>query len=235
MTGQNTISDSIRFHCSVCRAELSVPAVLAGVEGPCPSCGETIHAPIPEATYTEVEDLPAVPWMTQGAARQKEFSGHPMHHPTAADTEGVRPVFPSPEDKNFRARLAIPSPDGPLDDTWKERHRDMQRQTRRVRKAEKVAQSFLDSRTFRVARMALILLTAGMFAWLFTYLQTHQWRLPGMAPGLATEQPATIGTSRPAGSDANVFTADDDTEIPPAASVTPAPAGSATPVAAKPR
>lgn len=240
MTGQFTTPDTLRFQCTSCRAELTVPIRLAGVEGPCPSCLATIQAPIPEAMYDDdLLELPDVPWMTPGSTPQKAFVSRAI--PVAAPSLASGPVFPPlTDEKNFKARLAIPLPEDPLDDSWKARHRDLRRKTRRTRKAEQAAHSFLESRAFRIARVALILLSAGMLVWLFTYMQTHQWHLPGMAPDTADQKPdATSGASRPFGGNANVFTSDDDAEIPPAAHFLhdqPFPGGaSANPLAGTPR
>ena len=41
--------DALQFACPACQQELSIPAALAGVEGPCPRCGEQIAAPLPAA------------------------------------------------------------------------------------------------------------------------------------------------------------------------------------------
>jgi hypothetical protein len=62
----------------------------------------------------------------------------------------------------------------------------------------------------------LILLSGAMLAWLFHYLRTHQWQLPGMSPSLAEEgRPAPKTTPAPsAGESANDLTNDDDAEFP---------------------
>ena len=231
MTGQNTIADLLQFQCTACRAELTVPAALAGIEGPCPSCFQTIQAPVPEARYEAPLALRDVPWITPGTPPRNEFTARPI-----PPEPMVTPQFPAPPDKNFRARLAISAPGEPLDDSWKSRHRDLRRKSRRIRKAEEAAHSFLESQAFRVSRVALILTSAGMLVWLFIYMESHQWRLPGMSPDIVREKPgATSGASRPIGSDANVFTADDDTEIPPAANFAPVPPASTRPLAGAPR
>ena len=241
MTSQNHLSETIRFHCTACRAELTVPMRLAGVEGPCPSCSHTIQAPIPKAVSDALLELPDVPWMTPPASGlPQDIASRPF--PPPARPLGADSFFPPPpvDEKNFKARLTIPLAKDPLDDSWKDRHRDLRRKTRRTLKAGQAAQIFLESRAFRIARVALIILSAGMLVWLFAYMQSHQWRFPGMLPDLADQSPgATSGASRPLGSDANIFTADDDAEIPPVANFTPAPplpAGtSVNPLAGTPR
>ncbi len=48
-------ADRIRFCCGNCRSPLEVPAALAGVEGPCPLCGESTAAPPLENTVARGE------------------------------------------------------------------------------------------------------------------------------------------------------------------------------------
>jgi hypothetical protein len=128
----------------------------------------------------------------------------------------------APPEKNFQARLAIPPQDEPLDDTWKGRHRDQRRHSRRVRRVEKAAQSFLDSRAFRAARVVLILLSGAMLAWLFQYLRTHEWRLPGTAPEFTDDsRPVAGGSPSDSVGDVADLIGDDDTEIPPASNRMP--------------
>ena len=234
MTGQNTLSDILRFQCPACSAVLTVPSTLAGVEGPCPSCFQTITAPIAEATYEAPYEMANVPWITPGGPPQEEFSLRSTLAPAPAVK--MTELFSAPQEKSFRAKLAIPTPEEPLDDSWKARHRDIRRQTRRVRKTEEVAHTFLESRAFGIARVVLIFASAGMLVWLFTYMQSHQWRLPGMPTDMARDKPgATSGASHPLGTDANIFTADDDIEIPPASNTTPGTTPSARPLAGTPR
>ena len=45
-------SQKIRFNCPACGIRLDVPAALAGVSGPCPSCQSTITAPHPQPEIT---------------------------------------------------------------------------------------------------------------------------------------------------------------------------------------
>lgn len=39
-------ADVLLFQCGQCRTELSVPVALQGIEGPCPTCGQRIQAPL---------------------------------------------------------------------------------------------------------------------------------------------------------------------------------------------
>jgi|GEM_PF-4379228 len=229
MTATSFSPEVLRFHCPRCGAELTVPATLAGIDGPCPSCCQIIQAPLLEALY-EMEpgdfDLPGR--QSQGP------SGNPVY-PAPREKSVPDPGFLPPPEKNFKARLAIPPQEEPLDDTWKGRHRSKRRRNRRVQRVENAAQSFLDSRGFQIARVLLILLSAAMLAWLFQYLRTHQWQLPGLSPSVADEpKPAATGGLMNAGA---TELWDDDTEIPPAASRTPSwqdAAGLHPPVAAPP-
>lgn len=231
MTGQPAFTSHLRFHCPHCRAELSVPAQLAGVKGPCPSCFQPIEAPYPEAVYEE-----EAPPIRLESPRHEDFGSQiPPQSPPAPGWQKASPPMVQPRsgaagssqfesgmnERGFKARLAIPPPDEPLDDTWKDKHRDQSRQTRRVRRAEKAAQSFLESKGFQLARAGMILASAGMVVWLFLYMKDHQWTLPGMAAPMASEKPSssTGGTPQPAA--AGTFT-DDDLEIPAAADAKPA-------------
>jgi hypothetical protein len=241
MTAQNELTNTLRFSCPSCRAELAVPVSLAGVEGPCPSCCQFIRAP-------SAEDLPtALVWAPEAAASPVR-AAFPEPIPAAESSpsifppvreQALRPIPPAvrsreemqgvvpllPPDRGFRARLAIPPAEEPLDDSWKDRHRDQHRSSRRVRRAERAAHSFLESRGFRVVRVSLILASGAMLAFLFHYLQNHQWRFPGFGPAVASEtpDPASNGNVRPVADDANELMADDDAEIPPASSNIPAP------------
>lgn len=53
---------ALRFGCPACQQELSIPASLAGVEGPCPHCHAKIAAPVPSAGLPARHlDAPAAP------------------------------------------------------------------------------------------------------------------------------------------------------------------------------
>jgi hypothetical protein len=143
-------------------------------------------------------------------------------------------VTAAPADRNFRARRAIPAEE-PSDDSWRDRHLKQQRSSRRARRAERAAHHLLESRGFRLARVALILLSGAMLAFLLHYLQSHQWRFPGMSASVNEETPRTPAPKvRPVGSDVNELMTDDDTEIPPASDTIPAAASPGT-IAAQPR
>lgn len=270
MTAQNELSNTLRFSCPACRAELAVPFSMAGIEGPCPSCYQTIRAPGLEALPVAASWMPPQPYQQLPEPELADDlvlpdSGtEPVPVPVAAMSapffppvreQPLRPIPPlvnsrneihasvpvQPLDRAFRARLAIPPGEEPLDDTWKERHRDQRRSSRRARRAERAADNFLNSRGFRVVRVSLILASGAMLAFLFHYLRSHQWRLPGMGPEMAEKKADPVvqpGKARPAGRDANELVADDDAEIPPASSTIPTPprTGTATqPFSGSPR
>jgi len=265
MSAPNEPAATLRFSCPACRAELAVPVALAGIEGPCPSCCHTIRAPLTQPVPPPVPVLtPLTPAAWQGssdpilpgplwppapgdASRQENCLAsvpeailsppRPIQIPEPDRAQQVMQggFTGSAQERNFRPRRAIPPPDEPPDDSWKDRHLKQQRSTRRVRRAEQAAHNLLHSRGFRVARVALILLSGAMLAFLLHYLKSHQWRFPGMSPAIADEPPRPPqGKVRPAGSDVNELMSDDDTEIPPASSTIPSPSDSAA-IAAPPR
>ncbi len=223
MTGQNTILDNLHFLCPCCRAELSVPPGLAGVEGPCPSCFGKIVAPVPGISGATPALLPIEALQFPPL---RECDPEPILIPHLPRSAPGDPDFSltTPE-RNFTARLAIPPQEEPLDESWKDRCRSQRRQTRRARKVEEVAHHLLNSRGFQIARVILIMLSGAMLVWLFQYLQNHHWRLPGMAPAIAEEKTGGSNDLKPP-ANTNELMTDDDTEIPPAASHTPSATGS---------
>jgi len=195
---------------------LTVPATLAGIQGPCPSCLRIIHAPLQEALY-DIDSIDLDPLPHQNASRAAP--------PVFPEVRGRRPGDSGASlvaEKNFKARLAIPRQEEPLDDSWKDRHRDQRRRNRRAQKVGKAAQSFLESRGFQITRVALILLSGAMLAWLFQYLRTHRWQLPGNPTAVEDESSAAAeGAVSPRARELYDGESDDDTEIPPAASRIP--------------
>ena len=89
------MSQTITFTCPSCSAGLTVPANLAGVTGPCPTCGNSITAPQPQA---EPEDE-LVPFDTPPPPA-------PAPPPEAPPSRSLR-LPPH--------RLHLPSPASPLD------------------------------------------------------------------------------------------------------------------------
>lgn len=70
--------DTIQFQCGYCRTVLTVPAQMAGVTGPCPSCGQTVTSPVP----------------TPAAAPGPQWSPAPMPAPMPAPAPVVAPAWP---------------------------------------------------------------------------------------------------------------------------------------------
>lgn len=58
--------DTIQFQCGFCHTNLTVPAQMAGVTGPCPSCGQTVTSPapadVPVTHWTPAAQPPAPAW-----------------------------------------------------------------------------------------------------------------------------------------------------------------------------
>src|SRR5688572_25903805 len=107
MTATSFSPEVLRFHCPSCGAQLTVPATLAGIEGPCPSCCRTIQAPLPEALY-EMELGDFVPPVHQSLA----VSARPIFPESRGAAVPDMNCSPAPE-KNFKARLAILPPEEP--------------------------------------------------------------------------------------------------------------------------
>jgi len=62
MTEQGQKSDKvIQFQCGHCQISLTVDDSLAGVTGPCPSCGENVTAPAPAPEAEAHQKLPVRP------------------------------------------------------------------------------------------------------------------------------------------------------------------------------
>jgi hypothetical protein len=63
-------NDTITFFCPACSIKLTVPAKLAGVEGPCPSCGKQIQAPEPVVPEPVVQEVAKEPVLLKPEPRQ---------------------------------------------------------------------------------------------------------------------------------------------------------------------
>ena len=140
--------------------------------------------------------LPVFP-QSPGSALQMEVSIPEAIVAPAFHPGNFNDLMDAGQEKGFKARLAI-RPQDELDTSWKERHRDQQKGRRRVRRAEKAAQNFLDSRTFRLARVALIMVCGGMLVWLTLHLRENNWSfgskspVAGDAPPLPAENTARL-------------------------------------------
>lgn len=83
----------------------------------------------------------------------------------------------SVELREFKARLSIPEFDSEPDDSWVDRHRTLQQRQMVRKKLDRAAHNFLDSTFFRVARVALLVVTGGLCAGLTLYLKDRKWML----------------------------------------------------------
>jgi hypothetical protein len=81
-------NEPITFYCPACGIKLTVPASLAGVTGPCPSCRTQIQAPIPAAP--PVQQIPAAP------AYQAPPVSYPPAGIPAAPPPPQAPVYQEP-------------------------------------------------------------------------------------------------------------------------------------------
>lgn len=82
---------SLSFHCPGCARELFVGLELAGVEGPCPSCGSTVRAPVPgkpdatPAGHPEVPVSQPAPAPAPEAGSRRAAAGGVTHNGLLAD------------------------------------------------------------------------------------------------------------------------------------------------------
>ena len=155
----------LHFHCSHCGAGLSVPAELAGIEGPCPGCGAALKAPTASVPTPPSYHTP-LPWVPAGRA---------------AVAPGGRAAG------GFKAKLAIPAPEEPPDESWRDRHRRRAKRRHRTDVAGEKALSVLESRAFKVGRVVMLLVTAGLTVFLFLYLQERDFRFTTEGPAGGTE------------------------------------------------
>lgn len=108
-------SDVLFFHCGSCQTELSVPAGLQGITGPCPICGQMIQAPMcpvpvqpsvylppldgmPDASQPIVTGLPS-PHETAGWDRPVDWSGYKIEDWTVVPVDGQAGPVDSREDQ----------------------------------------------------------------------------------------------------------------------------------------
>lgn len=267
-------SDVLYFHCENCGAELSVPISLHGVEGPCPTCGDRIKAPelyIPcghggaesgldlppadgrhEPPPLNTKGVPVPEWMNrqQSAAIP---APEPARRP-ALPVASMRPMSKGSdllpkqlsgiESRDFQARLSIPGFESEADDSWVERHRAQQQRQMTRKKLDRAANTFLESTFFRVARVALLVVTGGLCAGLVLYLKDRKWMLnmpwnQAVEESLA-ETPAGFTDAKTADPGAvaeNPFLVEDSSELeraPAGAVLAPLPEPVSVPVSASP-
>ncbi len=101
----------INFSCQHCHAELGVPATMAGVSGPCPSCGNPITAPQAESRHLALVVLP--PPITEPAplALDRVIAENPQEagDKSAGEASGLRGIHVGLfEKRGFRpVRMAL--------------------------------------------------------------------------------------------------------------------------------
>jgi predicted RNA-binding Zn-ribbon protein involved in translation (DUF1610 family) len=74
-------NDHLRFACPSCGTNLTLPAAVAGVEGPCPQCGSVIRAPRPRAVRLEVAE--GAPPRVKPVAAAYQMASQPLVPSTA--------------------------------------------------------------------------------------------------------------------------------------------------------
>lgn len=122
-------NDCISFACPACGIKLTVPATLAGVIGPCPSCGSQIQAPnlrspaptpvIYLPTQSEIETAQphaaGIPHGLKPESRQlphrsapPEVNAKPMPEPISTPSvQKASPVSRHPHDPSIFSRIAL--------------------------------------------------------------------------------------------------------------------------------
>jgi hypothetical protein len=71
--------DMIQFQCGFCRTTLTVPVQMAGVTGPCPSCGQTITSPMSAPAEAPVPQWSPAPVAAQAPAPAPAWPPAPQH------------------------------------------------------------------------------------------------------------------------------------------------------------
>lgn len=200
MTGQ--IQEVIQFCCPSCGAELTVPNQLAGIEGPCPSCYTTIRAPR----------------ASMGKPPAKAAGAWPPENVPPGLSIPARPNIESTPVESFRARYLIPP--APEEDTsWVERSKERSKKQQRRRRLENSADTILKSDGMRYFRAALITVSAALFVWLLTFLQSNNWKLPWKSSAVA--RPA-LPVKKPAGEVVEDVTPDSFPALPQPSDAMPA-------------
>lgn len=226
-------ADVLLFQCGYCHTELSVPLVQQGVVGPCPCCAQQIRAPqtmvqplfLPpldgaHEAHTLPVPLPAWRDYQPSVPEEPVIDWSPPRPASRGDSnDGLLPrQLTEHESLGFQAKLSIPQPEEPLDDSWRERHMDERRRISSLKKLDRVTHQFLDSRVWRAARMALMVSTGGLCAGLGIYLQDRNWVLdlpwrPGPAE-TTVEVPALKSPIRSRAMDpADPFLAEDPSDL----------------------
>ena len=73
--------DMLQFQCGFCHTILTVPAQMAGVSGPCPSCGQTVTSPTPAPAVPPVQQWSPPPLAAQAPAPAPARPPAPLQSP----------------------------------------------------------------------------------------------------------------------------------------------------------
>jgi hypothetical protein len=137
------------FLCPVCEQRLNVPACLAGVAGPCPSCQRVIRAPqFPKLALTD--DLGN--WMPNAG----ENGSTDLNEVADVPREQSSPVLGSAPSFCATKRIAPPPPDG-MDDSWRKKVERNRKQSRKRRRRNRWLRNFIGGKTFQKVGTLLIL------------------------------------------------------------------------------
>jgi len=85
----------LQFQCGFCHTILTVPAQMAGVSGPCPSCGQTVTSPTPAPAAPPVQQWSPPPVVAQSPATPPAWPPAPPQSPVLGDLP--RTSMPSPQ------------------------------------------------------------------------------------------------------------------------------------------
>lgn len=105
-------NDPITFYCSSCGIKLAVPRELAGITGPCPSCGTQIQAPSPASPPPQTAEPAALkpePRQLPTRSMPPEVVARPMPEPPLSIERRRVSVAPKRQNPFFRnlARLIM--------------------------------------------------------------------------------------------------------------------------------
>ena len=86
------MSQKIEFSCPSCHTALRVPAEMAGVNGPCPTCRSTIAAPHPQPVAKQPIATPTPPPTAGGSPSLQQKSNLQQNAPAPQTAPAVTPV-----------------------------------------------------------------------------------------------------------------------------------------------
>lgn len=128
----------IGFLCPVCEQRLNVPASLAGVAGPCPSCQRVIRAP-QAPVKRSAGKIELVECFTRGSGGGHGFSQWQNEEP---DPKPRRLVAAGGAPQSFYATKRIaPTPVEGLDDSWRKKVERRRKQSRKRRLRNRLLRS----------------------------------------------------------------------------------------------